>query len=430
MQSRCVLLLAVVSVAGCEVALKNGLFACGQPSDCPSGYYCWASDNRCYDTKEPECEPKTCDQVISEFASLGIAIECGSLPDGCDHSIECGSCPEGTVCGANGQSFSCGCEENTCATFGNGAECGLIPTRCGGGETTIFCGSCLGDGLECVDNQCVCPSGNNCDDACGGQCGTGETCVQGECCTPTYPCAKNDCSPPEGLPNGCGGVAHCPSCPDDSECILGNELRYECLGDCTCEANGTECGSDVICGSPAFCGSCADNGFDDGFHCKDGRCVCEDQYEDNDSLDTAELVCGEGAAGVNCIQEAWRVDLQATFHGSSDWDFYVLRVLDMTTPIIAQTYNSRSEPLLYMAYLCPDGYPGMVGCSDHIDSVQGLEFCETNEDTIGIQRSCGKSVSGEVGTLVVGVRPEDFRSDCDGYELKIVATYGQELPTY
>jgi len=426
---RLVLLLAIIAVAGCDVAIKNGLFACGQASDCPSGYHCWASDNRCYDTKEPQCEPKTCEEVIADFASLGIPIECGSLPDGCDGSIECGSCPDGTVCGANGQSFLCGCQESTCATYGGGAECGIIPTHCGG-EASIFCGNCLGDGLECVGNRCVCPSGSNCDDACGGQCTGGEICVGGECCTPTYPCSKNDCSPPEGLPDGCGGVAHCPACPKDADCVLGNDLVYQCVGDCTCEANGTECGSDVICGSPAFCGSCQDNGFEAGFRCESGRCVCEDQFEDNDSLDTAKLVCGESVGGVNCMQEAWSLDIQATFHGRSDWDFYVLRVLDVPTPVVAQVYNGESERSLYMAYLCPEGYPGMVGCSGDTDSVQGLEFCVTEGDVLGIQRSCDKSVSGEIGTLVVGVRPNDLRADCDGYGLKIIATYGQELPAY
>ena len=55
MRARLFLVACVILVGGCDVAIKNGLFACGQPSDCPSGYYCWGSDNRCYDTKEPEC---------------------------------------------------------------------------------------------------------------------------------------------------------------------------------------------------------------------------------------------------------------------------------------------------------------------------------------------------------------------------------------
>ncbi len=138
------LLLGLVVLGGCNLSIPNGLFGCGQPTDCPTGYFCWGSDSRCYDSKEPECAPRTCAQVIADFASLGIPIECGALPDGCEGSIECGGCPPGEACGANGQNFLCGCEENSCANFGGGAECGVVPTRCGGDEQAVFCGACLG----------------------------------------------------------------------------------------------------------------------------------------------------------------------------------------------------------------------------------------------------------------------------------------------
>ncbi len=224
MRLRLVLMLGVIALSGCNVAVPNGLFGCGQPTDCPSEYFCWNSDSRCYDSKEPECTPKTCEQVIEDFASLGIPIECGSLPDGCEGSIDCGSCAEGSVCGANGQNFICGCEENTCANFRGGAECGTLPTRCGGDEGPIFCGTCFGEQV-CRDNECVCPDGVNCDSGCDG----------GE---PTYPCTFNECSPPGGLPDGCGGVAHCPTCLNGEDCVLSDDTVYECLGDCTCEAKG------------------------------------------------------------------------------------------------------------------------------------------------------------------------------------------------
>ena len=429
MRARYALLIALVALTGCDVALKNGLFACGQPSDCPSGYYCWGSDNRCYDTKEPECERRSCEQIIAEFASLGITIECGSLPDGCDGSIECGGCPEGTACGANGENFVCGCEENTCATFGDGAECGFVPTRCGGEEEAIYCGGCLNEQLVCLDNECECPPGQNCDDECNGQCVGEEICVNGSCCIPAYPCAQNECSPPGGLPDGCGGLAQCPPCAGGEECVMGDDLVYECVGDCTCEAQGIECGSATICGSPTLCGTCRDNGFEDSYRCDSGTCVCEDLYEFNDTFDEFKLICG-GGIGANCMQDAWSVDIQATLHSENDVDLYALEVLHASTPIVAQLYDGKSERILSMTYLCPDGFVGMVGCSDWVDDEQGIEFCSSQDDFVGIQRWCDQSASSEVGTVLVAVQSEEFRGDCDGYGLQVLATFGPEPPAY
>lgn len=430
MRVRLLLMALLVSAAGCDVSFKNGLFACGQPSDCPSGYFCWSSDSRCYDSKEPECEPKSCEQVIAEFQSVGITIECGSLPDGCDGSIECGSCPQGTACGANGQNFICGCEESTCASYGGGVECGSIPTRCDDSEhEEIFCGDCPGDQLVCVDNQCVCPAGRDCEDECGDRCGAEEICVAGECCTPTYPCSRNECSPPGGLPDGCGGVANCPACSEGEDCVFTNDLVFQCVDDCTCEAQGIECGSSTICGDPTLCGTCADNGFGDGYRCENNRCVCKDQFEYNDDFDSFALVCG-GATGVNCLQEAWSVDLQATFHDGTDVDLFSLKVLDAWTPIAVQAYDGSSRRALYVTYLCPDGYPGVLKCSGSTDTVQGIEFCVTDGDLVGLQRACETSVSGQEGMLLVGVEPLDFAGECDPYGLKIIATYGSEIEPY
>ena len=410
---RFTLVLALVALGGCDIVVPNGLFGCGQPTDCPSGYFCWNSDSRCYDSKEPECAAKTCEQVIGDFASLGIPIECGSLPDGCDGSIECGGCAEGSVCGANGQNFICGCEENTCANYGGGAECGAVPTRCGGEQQAVFCGSCFGEQV-CVDNKCVCPPGINCDPGCEG----------GE---PTYPCTTNECSPPGGLPDGCGGVAHCPTCANEENCVLSGDLVFQCLGDCTCEAQGVECGNTTICGSPTLCGTCADNGFEGGYHCESGRCICEDPFEYNDSLSSVSLICGEGT-GLNCMQDAWGVDVQATLHHSEDIDIYALQVLDSQTPIIAQAFGGLSTRILSLTYLCPDGFEGLDKCSGSTDTIQGIKFCTDDSDTIGIERRCEDAVSSGIGTVLVAVEAKEFRSDCDGYGLNIFATFGGEVP--
>jgi hypothetical protein len=426
MGPRFVLILGIVVLGGCNLSIPNGLFGCGQPSDCPSEYFCWSSDSRCYDSKEPECVPKTCEQVIGEFASLGIAIECGALPDGCDGSIECGSCPQGTVCGANGENFGCGCQENTCASYGTGAECGAIPTRCGGQEAALFCGSCLGE-FVCVDNECVCPPGVDCDAACGDLCRGEEVCVDGQCCEPAYPCVDNECSPPGGLPDGCGGIANCPSCANEANCVLSDDLIYECIGDCTCEAQGIECGNATVCGAPTLCGTCADNGFKGGYHCESGRCVCEDPFEYNDSFSSFALICGQGT-GLDCMQDAWGIDLQATFHHSSDIDYYALEVLDSPTTLVVQAYGGLSSRVLSLSYLCPDGFEGIDKCSGSTNDVQGIEFCVDTADSVGIERRCDTSASSGIGTVLVGVAAKEFRAECDAYRLQIYATYGTEVP--
>lgn len=413
MRFRLVLILGFVAIGGCGISVPNGLFGCGQPSDCPSGYFCWSSDSRCYDTKEPECVPKTCDEVIDDFASLGIPIECGSLPDECDGSLECGACPAGTICGANGQNFVCGCEENSCSSYGGGAECGIVPSHCGGGGETIFCGTCFGERV-CVENKCICPLGPNCDGGCDG----------GE---PSYPCTMNECSPPGGLPDGCGGVAHCPPCANGEDCVLSDDVVFECLGDCTCKAQGIQCGNATVCGAPTLCGTCADNGFEGGYRCESGRCVCEDSFEYNDTFDTFTLICGEGTSP-NCTQTVWSVDVQATLHDAEDVDYYALRVLDAPTPILAQASGGLSSRTLYLSYLCPDGSEGIDACSGSTNGIQDVKFCISQGDTIAIERKCDSNLSAGTGTVLVGVEAGAYRGACDPYGLKILATYATEIP--
>ena len=430
MRLRFTLVFGIVLLGGCNLSVPNGLFGCGQAADCPSGYFCWSSDSRCYDAKEPECAPRTCEEIIADFASLGIPIECGALPDGCDGSIECGSCPQGEACGANGQNFICGCEENSCSSFAGGAECGVIPTRCDGGEQAVFCGTCLGSQV-CVENRCVCPTGADCGEGCGGRCGPDEVCVAGECCEPTYPCAENECSPPVGFEDGCGGVTQCPECRDGEDCVLSNEVVFECLGDCTCEAQGVECGNATICGSPTLCGTCQDNGFEDGFRCQSGRCVCADQFELNDQVKDATLLCGPGA-GSNCMQDFWGVEVQATLHDSQDLDYYELRALDAPTPIIAQVLGGPSDRLLFLTYLCPDGKSGLYECSGWEEEIEGTKYCISEGEPVVIARRCEPGSTGGpepgVGTVRVIVAANQFDGTCDPYELQILATYQLELP--
>ena len=400
---------SLLILSGCNVSIPNGLFSCGQSSDCPEDFFCWSSDSRCYDAKEPGCQPKSCDTIIAEFAEAGIEVECGALPDGCEGTVECGGCPDGDACGVNGQNLVCGCQENTCANFAGGAECGVVPTRCGGAEQAIYCGSCIGNSI-CVDNKCICPDGVDCSN----------DCPDGE---PTYPCSQNDCSPPEGLPDGCGGVAHCPACVSDKDCILSDDLVYECLGNCTCEAQNVECGNATICGAPTACGTCADNGFA-GYRCDEGECVCEDQYEENESPDAGAILCSD-ASGSSCLQPAWSVEIQATLHGSWDEDFYQITALDSDTLITAEASGGQSLRRVFLSYLCSDGANGIAACSGAIIRETGTELCVVDGDVVTIQRSCD---SAGYGTVLVGVQAREFQGDCDAYGMRVLATYEGATP--
>jgi len=251
--------------------------------------------------------------------------------------------------------------------------------------------------------------------------------VDGQCCEPTYPCADNECAPAGGLPDGCGGLTQCPPCANGEDCVLSEASVYECVGDCTCEAQGVECGNASICGSPTPCGTCADNGFDTGYHCEAGRCVCEDSFEFNDSFQSSALVCGE-KTGLNCMQDAWGIDIQATLHSDKDIDYYELEVLDARTPIFVQAYGGLSDRILSLTYLCPDGSEGLDKCSGSTDSIEGIKFCIGENDAVGIERRCDTSAGSEIGTVRVGVEAKEFRTDCDGYGLNIFATYGTEIP--
>jgi hypothetical protein len=128
------------------------------------------------------------------------------------------------------------------------------------------------------------------------------------------------------------------------------------------------------------------------------------------------------------MQDAWGIERQATLHSSEDIDYYELIVLDSTTPLIAQAYGGRSDRILSMTYLCPDGSEGIDKCSGSTDSIDGIKFCIAEGDTVGIERRCDSSTISDIGTVRVRVTAREFEGDCDGYDLNIYATYATELP--
>jgi hypothetical protein len=400
---------------GCSLNIPNGVYACVSETDCPSGYFCWNSDSRCYDTKEPEatCEPSSCEEVIAQFASVGVDVECGALPDGCEGVAQCPPCGQGEVCGANGQSFMCGCEPDSCADVG--AECGAIEAGCGI-DAAIDCGTCPGD-LQCKDNRCVCLEGQDCDVSCGG-CAAGEVCVEGECCMPLFPCAENRCSPPGGLPDGCGGFVECPPCGGLGECELepSNE-RFDCVDDCTCEAQGIECSTTALCGASQFCGICADPKAP---LCDDGRCVCEDRFEPNDTPPEAtRLGCGG-----SCKLADLSLEVEGTIDSPDDYDFYEIEVghrddwairLDVT--------GLQSQRAIFLSYVCPNGSEQISDCSGSTSSFASSQYCiEDQKNALRLAQECGAS-SGAPATVIVGIAAKEgeFRGPCDTYSFTLSA---------
>jgi len=166
------------------------------------------------------------------------------------------------------------------------------------------------------------------------------------------------------------------------------------------------------------------NRFGDGYRCDQRRCVCDDPFEVNDSFDRFALICGPEIGGVNCVQEAWGIDVQASLHSEGDIDYYAIQTLDTWTPVFGEVYNGESERLLSMTYMCPDGWSGLTECSGWIENINGIEFCVSDESKIAIGRDCGAQ-STKIGTLLIGVEATEFRGDCDAYGLKIIASYGQ-----
>lgn len=397
-------------LCSCNVSIPNGVFSCVSVNDCPDGYYCWNSDGLCYDADEPQlsCNPATCEQVISQFASLGVAVECGMLPDGCDGTVECPPCAEDETCGADGRNFMCGCEEASCSTVE--AQCGKVPVGCGS-EEEVDCGACPGS-LDCIDNQCVCPTG---DCECPQGCEEGQTCVQGECCTPLFPCSENECSPPGGLPDGCGGTAVCPSCDGNEQCTPDLEAGvFECVGECTCESVGIECGTTTLCGETQLCGVCESS---EAPLCEDGRCVCEDRFEDNDSPASAyELGCsGE------CRAASLQLGVEATLHQKSDFDFYRVD-LDHSEDYGFRVDLSglKSTRQILMTYVCPDGSEEIADCSGSSSSVGSAKYCiEDGDDTLRLIHECDSDQG--TGALIVGIAAKEgeFRGPCDNYAIEI-----------
>ncbi len=77
-----------------------------------------------------------------------------------------------------------------------------------------------------------------------------------------------------------------------------------------------------------------------------------------------------------------------------------------------------------------DEKQGIVGCHGEVESFGDFELCTSKEGVVGIERWCESQSAAGIGTLVVGVLPDDYVGECAEYGLKIIATYGIGLPTF
>ena len=91
------------AVTGCEVDCSNGSKLLCNVTPCrvvdPTTLDCQGTVSHC-----PVCVPKTC---------ADRRAECGSVSDGCGHTLNCGTCDDGVclgthVCGCPGGTQDCG----------------------------------------------------------------------------------------------------------------------------------------------------------------------------------------------------------------------------------------------------------------------------------------------------------------------------------
>jgi hypothetical protein len=221
----------------CGIAISCG--------GCPAGHDCVNN----------ACVPQTIADAGQQCGSLMCSARgqsfCGTLTDGCGHTMQC-ACPKGQQCYAG----LCMAPPPECADTDAGARCGALPNACGSGN--VQCGPCAG-GTACVKNvcsPCAPPScnGATCGEAtnaCGqkifcGSCTMGETCYQGRCCTPKA-CASFPDAGCGAVVLGCGLTKSCNACNSADECV--NNACVPCQPR-TCVDFDGGCGLPSGCGGP------------------------------------------------------------------------------------------------------------------------------------------------------------------------------------
>jgi hypothetical protein len=197
--------------------IGEGTIGCAPDGTCPPGFHCVNSScfsitrasgdlsaidrAGAYDLSPARNDQGGHDQGMPDLAGADLAGcrpntscngFCGSMADGCGHSLSCGDCTAPNTCSAQAAN-SCACTPTTCDAAH--IHCGRYPDGCGG--TILTCASC----------------GNN------KICGTASqsyTCANKN----QTPCKALTCQPGQCgiIPDGCNDVVDCHGCPAGQVC--------------------------------------------------------------------------------------------------------------------------------------------------------------------------------------------------------------------
>lgn len=172
------------STAACSATVRDGVFACNDDTECPTGYRCGAG--RCRAHGGSQCrQDAQCDDQNNCTEDVCEGGYCGHTPDTTQEDMPC---YDGLFC--NGADV---CHAGVCTNMG--------PVPCTTCNESTGCSSCGEPGLPCCEGQ-VCNTGS-CDGtsciACGAE---GQPCCNFISCNPGLAC---DGSTGQPLCTACGG---------------------------------------------------------------------------------------------------------------------------------------------------------------------------------------------------------------------------------
>jgi hypothetical protein len=165
------------------------------------------------------CTPATCTPPGGRY--------CGTIGDGCFHTVACGDCPSGQLCEGGLCVEGPGCAPLACQLANaTGQYCGKVGDGCGRAQD---CGTCGGANQRCsTSGLCVADSG----------------CVPLTCnAGPSRFCGK--------VGDGCGGMLDCGDCAAPTTCA-GGGIPSVC-GDPSCKKIGC-----LVAGGGQYCGKIGD----------------------------------------------------------------------------------------------------------------------------------------------------------------------------
>lgn len=417
------------------------------------------------DCVNPQADPRYCGDCNTSCTSgfvcqMGICIDLGDCRTngvGCSGFTYCeegtGECLPGCA-----EASQCLGEHEVCDTSVHECVCARDFERCEGlcVDTQIdprYCGDCTrscppgevceagvcDDPGDCRTNDIGCSGLSYCDDATGDclfGCDDNAQCTEAnqicdmishDCvCAPGFHRCGGTCASDLDV-NTCGGsCSPCPAPPNSTpECNAGVcdftcDADYErcgsaCCSLCTCEDEGIECGSGPPCNTSLFCGTC-----DDPMAplCSGGKCVCGDDYEQNeDPSHAALLACGDA-----CSLAGLDIQVQGTLGHADDYDFYRIEVGHHHNKAVRVAVSGlQNAHQILLTYVCPDGSDRVRDCSGSSSGLYGRTYCvEDSVDTLELTQNCGPP-SGGIATIIVGVSAsgDGFIGPCDAYDITV-----------